>query len=117
MMMKVEKKHMNMVKGNKKTLIRVICCLGFFLSCISCGFKQSIHFKLPKSSTMNYRVVHDTIIHRMTLNKIKGPFKLESVIQHHGTAEFEVHSLKKKFLITLDSSYNVVKWYNYIEVY
>jgi hypothetical protein len=119
MMMKAVKKQKRMVVENKRRLIYLSCSLIVFLLHTSCGFKQSLRHKLPKAAKMNYNIAYDTIIYRMRLDSIEGPFKVESAIQYIKSkdVELEVHARDKKFIIKMDTAYNVVKWSRYEELY
>lgn len=117
MMMKAVKKQKNMVAENKNVILKLVCCFLFIYS--ACGFKQNIRRNLPKESKLNYIVVYDTLIKRMQNDGIKGPYKLVSVVDYRSSKnlEFEVNAGQKKFIIKLDSAYNIVKWSRLVELY
>lgn len=104
---------------NKRKLICLSCSLIVLLMYTSCGFKQNIRHKLPKEAKLNYNIVYDTIINRMRLDTIEGPYKLESAIHisKGKNVELIVQARQKIFIIKLDSAYNVVKWSRYAELY
>jgi hypothetical protein len=119
MMMRVVIKQVNMEEESK---IRIVCILFILLTLsiyTSCGFKHNVKRKLPKETNLDYRIIYDTIINRMLHDTITGPFRIESAIQHVRTKELEleVHSHDKKFVIKVDTSYNIIKWSRFEELY